>query len=167
MSLLPPPRGGTYRELGPAPSHITQSYSLRTVSSELRPATADAAATLLNEGVGTTFESRFSSSTGINPGFALRGTSSLVNSTESLPHYAPRDAGLIQKYRHAIDSPNKRLELLLDSLGSRSHPIYVQSACSTISGKVVLRLQGYEKSAESLRLRVMGECLAVCRIEMR
>lgn len=60
------------------------------------------------------------------------------------------------RYMHAMSTQNGKVQIFLESVGSKQHPIYVSDICSTVAGKVRLRLSGAENITE-VRLRLKGK----------
>jgi len=85
-----------------------------------------------------------------------QSTTSLAPSIETLPGYAPHPhPGAQIKYRHTLSSASDKVTVELDSVGSKDHPVYIQGVFSTVTGRVILNLQGDENVSE-LRIRVKG-----------
>ena len=81
------------------------------------------------------------------------------DANEHLPGYAPRRCvlqGSTVRYQHSLSSASNKMELVLESAGSKQHPLYVQELCPTVSGRVLLKLAG-DASINELRIRVKGE----------
>lgn len=90
-----------------------------------------------------------------NPSYEALSASGAAGG-ETLPDYAPPQASQPITYLHSLKSNTGKLELLLESVGSKQYPVYVQNVCSTVAGRVCLRTQGDETITE-VRLRVKGE----------
>jgi len=90
-------------------------------------------------------------------GFGSGAPSRRASITSTLPGYARADPTSTNRviYRHTLATPSKKLTIVLDSIGSKSHPVYVQGVYTKVTGKVILALQGDETVTE-LRLRVKG-----------
>ena len=89
---------------------------------------------------------------------ATPSQSSFELPTESLPVYFPAETSQPVKYLHSLTSPSGKMELQLESVGPKQHPIYIQGVCTAVSGKLRLRLQG-EQNVNEVRIRVKGEPL--------
>ena len=74
---------------------------------------------------------------------------------ESLPVYAPAESPQPVKYLHSLTSPSRKVQLFIESIGSKGHPVYVQGVCTTVAGKLRLRLQG-DQNVTEVRIRVKG-----------
>lgn len=90
-----------------------------------------------------------------NPSFESIATGT-SRGGDTLPDYAPPQASQPITYLHSLKSGTGKLELLLESVGSKEYPVYVQNVCSTVAGKVCLRAQG-DDSITEVRLRVKGD----------
>lgn len=88
---------------------------------------------------------------------SVHGIQSAANSTESLPDYSRGSLPASQsvKYVHAISSPSSKIELTLESVGSKEYPVYLQDVCPVVAGRVRMRIQG-DENAHELRIRVKG-----------
>ena len=85
---------------------------------------------------------------------------------EHLPGYAPRRCvlqGSTVRYQHSLSSTSNKMELVLESAGSKQHPVYVQELCPTVSGRVLLKLGG-DASVNELRIRVKGKTGPLLRL---
>lgn len=91
------------------------------------------------------------------------GSGGVSGSGEPLPGYArnPHPESHHVTYRHTLTSPSKKVTIVLDSVGSKSHPVYIQGVCTRVAGKIILALQGDENVSE-LRLRVKGGMQSAC-----
>lgn len=91
---------------------------------------------------------------------SIHGIQSAAQSTESLlPDYSRGSLPSISqavKYQHSISTPSNKIELTLESIGSKEYPVYVQDVCPVVAGKVRLRIKG-DENAQELRIRVKGE----------
>jgi hypothetical protein len=91
-----------------------------------------------------------------NPSYDSLAASSLTARGDTLPDYAPPQPSQPITYLHSLKSSSGKLELLLESVGAKEYPVYVQNVHSTVAGRVCLRAQGDESITE-VRLRVKGE----------
>lgn len=87
----------------------------------------------------------------------VHGIQSAAQSTDSLPDYSRGSLPASQsvKYLHSIPTPSSKIELTLESIGSKEYPVYVQDVCAVVAGKVRMRIQG-DENAQELRIRVKG-----------
>lgn len=89
---------------------------------------------------------------------SIHGIQSAAQSTDSLPDYSrgslPSSSQAVT-YQHSIATPSNKIELTLESVGSKEYPVYVQDVCPVVAGKVRMRIQG-DENAQELRIRVKG-----------
>ena len=76
---------------------------------------------------------------------------------DDLPDYAPRRDGVAQpvRYLHSLTSSSKKIELVLESVGTKTHPVYVENLCPTVKGIVRFKTGG-DESVNELRIRIKG-----------
>jgi hypothetical protein len=153
------PRAGSsslaspYTSLGPLVPPEAQAR-VQAQPSSTTPSTAAAASTPL------VASSSNRSSLELHPNQIqhIHGLQSAAQSTETLPDYTSGSLPTSQaiKYMHSLASPSRKIEVTLESVGTKRHPVYVQDVCPVVAGKVRLRLQG-DDNAHELRIRVKGE----------
>ena len=96
----------------------------------------------------------------IDPSSSLPPASTDATATadgDDLPDYAPRSDSVGQaiKYRHSLTSSSKKIEVILESVGTKTHPVYVENLCPTIKGVVRLKTGG-DDTVNELRIRMKG-----------